>query len=168
MNRRIVVAAAAAVAVVAIVVVVALVVFRPGSTPRSQPSSQPTSATTSPKPLVAPERLDSVLLTADEVNTVMGASNMQPVSEIVHSPDMSVYTVSKPECLGALTVRNWAVYQYSGFTAMSYVTVRDPGDRWERDVDETAVSFPSAERALGFVTNSTRQWRACAGQRLTF
>lgn len=165
MNRRIIiiiiVVAAAAVAVVAVVVVVVLLVRGPGSTP---PTSEPASQ---PKPTVAPERLDSMLLTAEEVNTVMGASDMQPTSEIVHAPNMSVYTVSNPQCLGALTVRNAAVYQYSGFTAMSFVTVRDPGDRWQRDVDETVVGFPSADLALAFVTGQTSQWRACAGQRLT-
>lgn len=40
---------------------------------------------TPPPPSVAPENLDAILLTAAEINTVMGASNMQSDKGIRHA-----------------------------------------------------------------------------------
>jgi hypothetical protein len=56
---------------------------------------------TTTMPTIAPDRLDSILLTSGEANAIMGASEMQPYTEIFHRTDNSGRTLSNSECLGA-------------------------------------------------------------------
>jgi hypothetical protein len=116
-------------------------------------------------PMVAPDRLDSILLSAQDVNTLMGASGMQ--AGPIHHLGGAGQTVSNPDCLGALIPAQQPVYQGSGNTAISGQELREPGNDANHDVVQAAVSFPSADLALAFVKNSADKWRACAGQTIT-
>jgi len=73
--------------------------------------------------------------------------------------------LSNPDCLGALAAIQGSVYQGSGYTAVrgQALNAEDP----PHFVHEAAVSFPSAEQALGFVRTSADKWQACVGQLLT-
>ena len=114
-------------------------------------------------PTVAPERLSFILLTVQDVNTVMGASRMEPNGPITHATRTSPMTLSNPDCLGAFLNGQTPVYQGSGYTAISAEGLTDP----DHVVDQAAVSFPSADLALAFVKTSAGKWRACAGQTIT-
>jgi serine/threonine kinase PknH len=171
-----IIGAAAAVAVVVAVVAAAIIGRSPGPTPptahktstsapNASPSAQPTSTT--PMPMVAADRLDSILLTAQEINTLMGAANMQARTGISHGPENAI-TLSNQDCLGALFALPQPVYQGSGYTAMSGQGLREPESNYRHAVTQAAVSFPSADLALAFVKNSAGKWRACAGQTITF
>lgn len=139
---------------------------RPHPTASTQTTS-PQSAPTSP-PMVASERLDSILLTVADVNTVMGASGMQPTTPINHGTWLvAERTLSNPDCLGAFFVGETPAYQGSGYTAASVVTLHEPVNNPDHRLGQAVVSFPSPDLALAFVKTSVGKWRACAGQTLT-
>jgi PknH-like extracellular domain len=126
-----------------------------------------TFPTPPPGRTVAPDRLESILPTVQDVNTVMGASGMQPTAPIDHSMGTSSWTLSNPDCQGAFGAGGEAVYRGSGYTAISGEELLDPGNNADHDVGQAAVSFPSADLALAFVKTSAGKWRACAGQTIT-
>jgi hypothetical protein len=140
---------------------------RPHPTASTQATS-PQSAPTSPAPIVASERLDSILLTLADVNTMMGASGMQPTAPISHTTwVVAERTLSNPDCLGAFFVGETPAYQGSGYTAASVEALHELGNNPDHRVGQAAVSFPSADLALAFLKTSVGKWRACAGQTLT-
>src|SRR6478735_222760 len=133
----------------------------------STQTSSPQRAMTSAAPLVAPDRLDSILLTVADVNAAMGASGMQPTTPIAHAPrEVVERTLSNPECLGAFFVGEPPAYQASGYTAASIVTLHEMVSNPDHRLGQAVVSFPSADQALAFVATSVGKWRACAGQTL--
>jgi serine/threonine kinase PknH len=125
-----------------------------------------TTRTTTTIPTVPPERLNAILLGAAEINTIMGTSNMQ-LGVTSTEMEKTTYTLSNPDCLGALGPRLEPVYAQSGYTAMSNQLLLEPVARPEHFVDESAVTFPSADQAAAFVTSSAAKWKACAGQTVT-
>ena len=129
-------------------------------------SSKPTSP-----PTVSPGKLDSVLLTAQEINQVMGASGMQaPAKDAIdYDPDRlpATLTLSNPDCLGAVFVGEDKVYQGSGYTAISLQSLSEPGDDADHRVTQAAVSFSSADQALALAKSSAVKWKGCAGQTIT-
>jgi hypothetical protein len=159
-KRWIIAAAAAAAAIVTTaIVVVAIIGLGPGPT-----TPTPHKTSTTPTPTVAPDRLDSILLSAPDVNSIMGDSGMQLDGPIVHAPYDLPGTVSNLDCLGTLFPNYDPVYRGSGYTAIIDAGLIDPANIPSDNVDQAAVSFPSADLALVFLKNSAVKWKACAGQ----
>ena len=131
------------------------------STGCSTSTPPPKSGTAS----VAPD-LDAILLSADQINTLMGASGMQP-GTVGREPLHPTFTVSKPDCSGTLTVAEDSVYAGSGYTAVREQRLQEPGDHRQHLVGQAAVHFPSADRASAFVKSSADKWRACSTQTVT-
>jgi serine/threonine kinase PknH len=121
--------------------------------------------TTTPIPTVAPERLDSILLTDQEAGTILGAKGVNE-SQLVHKTDATERTLSIRDCLGAYLPATDPVYKDSGYTAISAASVVDNDDS-EHWVQQTVVGFPSPDQALAFVKSSAAKWKACAGQYIT-
>jgi hypothetical protein len=119
----------AAVAVVLVVVVgaVAIWLIIPGPKPPPDP--------------IAATRLNSLLLSSSDINSIMGATNIQPGKPIT-SMGTSSMTVSVPDCQGAL------------------YTTQDP-------VNQAVVAFPTADKAKAFLQTSVDKWKNCAGQTVT-
>jgi hypothetical protein len=167
-RRRLLIAGGAGLAVVvAIAAVAVLVSQKPSPAPASKPgipAAAPSAAAPSAGAPTPSVDLNSILLSPTDINTVMGASNIQPTKQ---DEQMAVpqSTLSNPECLGALAPIQDPVYQNSGYTAVRGQTLNaeDPA----HFVHEAAVSFSSAEQALGFVRTSEEKWQACVGQLLT-
>ena len=166
-RKRLLIAAGAGLAVVVAVVVVAvLVTQRPSPTPSPKPST-PAAAPAPNTPGATPTpsaNLGSILLSPADVNTVMGASNMQPTNQ-AEQMNVPPGTLSNPDCLGALLPIQGSVYQGSSYSEVrgQALNAEDP----PHFVYEAAVSFPSAEQALAFVRTSADKWQACVGQLLT-
>ncbi len=159
-KRRIVAAAAVVAFVVAVGVVLIIIGLGQAATTAT------THPNTNSTPTVAADRLDSILVSVQDVNTLMGASNMQSNGGINHglgSPE----TLSNPDCLGALFIAQQPVYESSGYVAVSVENLREPENPYAHLVEQAAVSFPSADMALAFLNNSAAKWRACAGQTIT-
>ena len=144
------------VAIVVAAVAVALVAGS-GKTP---PSPRTTART------IAPDRLVSMLLPSAQVNTIMGASNMQG-GKLGQSPAGPSVQLSKPECDGALYPGETPTYDGSGYTKLNYLVLEEPGDSSDHFVDQDVAAFPSADLANAFVKTSAGQWKSCAGQNVT-
>jgi serine/threonine-protein kinase len=121
-----------------------------------------------PTRTVAPDRLDSILLTAQEADTIMGATNLQPPKSIRHATYTDPpLTTSNPQCLSKSVPARDEVYQSTGYTAVSADMLSAPKGEPERYVNQAAVSFASADKSLAFVKSSAGAWRACARQSYT-
>jgi serine/threonine-protein kinase len=117
--------------------------------------------------MVAPDRLDSILLEAADINSVMGVSTMQPQAPIGHTTGSNQTTLSNPDCVGTFYPGQSVVYQGSGYTAVSVQQLSEAGDVHYHLVAQAAASFPSADQALAFLKTSAGKWGACAGQTIT-
>jgi hypothetical protein len=147
-------------AVAAIVAVVVIVSGSHSGSNGSGQSAQPTA------PMVTPERLESILLTAAQVNSIMGASTMQ-AGKVGQAPANASAQLSKPECNGALYPGESPTYSGSGYTKLNYLVLAEPGDHNDHFVDQDVATFPSADLARAFLKTSADQWKSCAGQVVT-
>lgn len=142
---------AVVVAVVAVVVIVA--VNGSGSEPTPQP------------PTLAPNELNSLLLTTNEVESVVGVTNLSP-GEVYDEMASNPVTVSEPDCAGAQYNALQTVYAGSGYSAVAdqQLTAQEPKYVF---VNQSVVLFPSQDHAQRFVTNSADEWEACSGRNMT-
>jgi hypothetical protein len=108
-------------------------------------------------------RLDEFLLTADEVDVVMGSRD---IGLIDSAQDMADHSsgISDPGCLGALYNAEADVYQGSGWTDVADQVLTEPQDDSDHWVEQTVVQFPSHQHALDFFNKSVRDWTNCIGK----
>jgi hypothetical protein len=109
--------------------------------------------------------LDKVLLGIDEVNAVMGTTDLEVTSDIDEMTDSSD-KVSDPDCLGAMFGAEEAVYKGSGWTAVRDIVAREPEDDNDHWIEQTAVIYPEASNARRFFEKSRSSWEKCAGSSL--
>ena len=107
-------------------------------------------------------RLDDVLLSIGELNSIMGATHMKVTSKLQQMTDHSG-KVSDPDCLGAIYGAEQPVYSDSGWTAMRDQVAREPGQDNQHWVEQTAVLYPSGEKAQKFFDDSKSAWQKCSG-----
>jgi PknH-like extracellular domain len=154
--------AGAAAVITAGVVVAVTGCSTPSSHTASPTPATPTPAT--PMPTVAPDRLDSILLTPQEANTLLGSSSMETSVPINHETyTKNLPTVSNPDCLSTVGIILDPVYRGSGYGGLSTDILLDS----KHQLSQAVASFPSADQALAFVENLAGKWRACAGQTIT-
>src|SRR5947208_9280598 len=113
-------------------------------------------------PPLAEAKLDDVLLSIGELNDIMGSTQMTVTSEPKEMTDHSG-EVSDPDCLGAIYGAEEPVYAGSGWTAMRDQVAREPGEDNEHWVEQTAVLYPSAEKAQKFFDEAKSSWEKCSG-----
>jgi outer membrane murein-binding lipoprotein Lpp len=113
-------------------------------------------------PPLTEAKLDDVLLSVGELNGIMGSTQMKVTSELEEMTDHSG-DVSDPDCLGAIYGAEEPVYAGSGWTAMRDQVAREPGEDNEHWVEQTAVLYPSAEKAQQFLDDSKSSWQKCSG-----
>jgi serine/threonine kinase PknH len=78
--------------------------------------------------------------------------------------------MSHPNCRGALYTAQQSGYSGSGWVPVSDQVLRDrspDSNGVTLYVDQTAVTFPSADVAREFLKASTAKWKGCAGQIVT-
>ena len=118
----------------------------------------------SPTPDVPPldeAALDRVLLSVDELNSVMGSIRMKVSSELDEMTDHSA-EVSNPDCLGAVYAAEDPVYAGTGWTAVRDQVAREPDSDNDHWVEQTAVIYPAASNAQNFFDRSSVSWQDCA------
>jgi hypothetical protein len=113
------------------------------------------------RPLLAAQ-LDGVLLSIAQLNEVMGATKMEVVLTGQEMSDNSE-AVSDPDCLGSIFGAEDTVYQGSAWTAVRDQVAREPRDDNDHWVEQSAVLYPSEQRAADFVENSASAWKDCGG-----
>ncbi|MHA7649448.1 serine/threonine-protein kinase PknH/PknJ [Mycobacterium sp. ML4] len=115
---------------------------------------------------IAEDRLSSLLLTPSEINSVMGASAIQP-GEPITAMDSSPVTLSAPDCQGAVYGSQEPAYAGSGYTGISGLVSSEPGDDYDHWVNQAAIAFPTADKARSFLQTSLNRWKNCAGKTIT-
>jgi hypothetical protein len=132
----------------------------------SQPSntiSQPPSPTVAP---VTEAALDGLLLSPDQINTVMDATGMAVTQPWNTLNDVGFENpASPPECNPLDGAAEAAAYTGSGWTAERGQSLTEPQP--EHDVDQGVILFPSAQAAAAFVSASSQSWPACANRSYT-
>jgi serine/threonine kinase PknH len=159
---------AAGIALICVIAaVVAVVLAKVGPGPDTTPA-QPTAPT--PLPTVAPAQVKAVLLSADEITELMGATEMTG-SQVYTTMGSGSITISDESCMGAAYTAQESVYNGSGWSAVSDQTLKQPRAERPTDnsawVDQTAVTFPSDDQARAFLENSADKWNGCAGKTVT-
>ncbi|HTQ15891.1 serine/threonine-protein kinase PknH/PknJ, partial [Mycobacterium sp.] len=119
-----------------------------------------------PKPIAA-ERLPSLLLSASEINSIMGATSMTPGDPITTMSKASSLTLSQPSCLGVLYATQDPTYANSGYSAVNGLVSNESGDSMQHFVHQAVVSFPTADKASDFLKTSEDAWKGCAGKTIT-
>ena len=109
--------------------------------------------------------LDKVLLSIDEINDVMGTTDLEVTSDIDDMTDSSD-KVSDPDCLGAMFGAEEAVYKGSGWTDVRDVVAREPDEDNDHWIEQTAVIYPEAGNAKRFFEKSRSIWEKCADSSL--
>jgi PknH-like extracellular domain len=117
------------------------------------------STTHAPIPASA---LDGMLLSATDVNSVMGTTAMKVSDAITDVSDHS-NLLPNVNCLGIWDIGEKKVYDGSGWTAIHGQALRQPhsGD-WDSLVVQAVVAFPSADAAKKFFTTSADRWSKCS------
>ena len=122
---------------------------------------RPPNAGLSDVPPLDESKLDGVVLSIAEINTIMGSSTMKVTSELDEMTDHSD-AVSDAECLGAIYGAEEPVYAGSGWTAVLDQISREEGDDNEHWVEQTVVLYPSADKAKSFFEKSKAMWQECS------
>ncbi|MCF6390094.1 sensor domain-containing protein [Mycobacterium sp. MBM] len=113
-------------------------------------------------PPLKESQLDDVLLPIGEINDIMGSDTMEVTGELDQMVDHSG-DVSEPDCLGSIFGAEQPVYGDSGYTAVRDQVSREPDEDNAHWVEQTAVLYPSADKAQRFFDNARSSWDACAG-----
>jgi hypothetical protein len=94
-------------------------------------------------------QLDRVMLSIDELNSIVGSTDLEVVSEMEEMSDNS-RAVSDPDCLGVLFGAEEKVYDGSDWTAVRDQVIREPTDDKEHWIEQTVVLYPKAAHAEKF------------------
>src|SRR5258708_741478 len=93
--------------------------------------------------------LDKAVLGIDEINDIMGTTDLEVTSDIDNMTDSSD-KVSDPDCLGAMFGAEEPVYKGSGWTAVRDIVAREPDEDNDHWVEQTVVLYPQAANANRF------------------
>lgn len=143
----------------AAVVVAVLVVVAVRALPINEP--QPPA----PPPPMTPASVNTLLLTTNETEAIMGVSNLEP-SKVFDQMTESSQRISNTACAGAQFNAVKSVYDGSGYSVVAdqVLTAESPEYVY---VNQTVVLYPSADQAEKFLSRSTDAWRNCAGESVT-
>ncbi len=112
------------------------------------------------KPPLAESALDDILLSVDDVSSIVGGTGLQVSNSSEDLADNSE-DIDKPECLGAFYAAEQQVYEGSGWKAVRDEIIREPGDQKQHWVEQTLVLFANADKALNFFEKSRDSWKKC-------
>jgi hypothetical protein len=129
-----------------------------GDKSASKSTTSPTTTTTTAPP-VAEKGLKGLLLTPEEINPVMEATDMAITQRHDALSDDSA-TMEPEVCLAVDGAAQAKVYAGSGYTAVREQTLSE-GDDFAHYVDQAVVLFPSAKQATAFFDVSAKQWPSC-------
>jgi hypothetical protein len=118
-------------------------------------------------PPVTAGALEGLLLNEAEINKAMGATEMTVLETSKQMWDSSK-EVSRVECLGAYGAAEYEVYTGSGWSAVRYSSLQEPGDDPPHFAEQAVVSFPSRDVAAKFFEGSAQAWARCANSGYSF
>jgi eukaryotic-like serine/threonine-protein kinase len=142
------------------------------TTTAATPTSTPTITTTTttpapPPPPVAPTDLSKLLLSNDELQSIMAAPALAARASITQPDASTAETFDPADWEGAMYAGRAQSYQGSGYQGF-YGTEHDDRDmRALAQVEQAVAAFDSSAAALAYRDRSVDLWRQCAGKRLT-
>jgi PknH-like extracellular domain len=105
--------------------------------------------------------LTASLLSADELNSIMGATGMTPHTPVSQMGDHR-NLLPNLNCLGVWQVNEAPIYESSHWKSVRQQLVRVPdADQWNFLVVQSVVSYRTADAARQFFTESTDRWSKC-------
>ena len=121
-------------------------------------STQKHTSPTSPVPASA---LGGLLLSAGDIDAVMGTHGM-----VAHLPftilGQHSNLLPNRNCLGIWQVGESAIYDNSSLTGFRGQDLRQPDpDTWDAMVVQAVVSYPAADAAQAFFSESADRWSKC-------
>jgi hypothetical protein len=123
--------------------------------------SNSTQNHTSPTSTVPASALDGLLLSAGDIDTVMGTHGMvahQPFTNLAQRSNL----LPNKNCLGIWQVGEAAIYDGSSLTGFRGQDLRQPDtDTWDALVVQAVVSYPAADAARAFFSESADRWSKC-------
>jgi hypothetical protein len=112
--------------------------------------------------LVPDSALTGSLLSADELNAIMGTSGMTPHPPVSQMGDHR-NLLPNLNCLGVWQVNEAPIYDSSHWKSVRQQMFRTPDtDGWDSLVVQSVVSYRTADGAREFFTESTDRWSKCA------
>jgi hypothetical protein len=111
-----------------------------------------------PRPVVARE-LDALLLSPEQINPLMGATELAVTRKHDAMSDDSA-TMQPRECLAIDGAAQAQVYDGSGYTAVRDQALND-GNSFTHYAEQAVVLFPTAKQAKVFFFASALRWPAC-------
>ncbi|MEO6793650.1 MAG: sensor domain-containing protein [Mycobacterium sp.] len=108
---------------------------------------------------MAEDGLRALLLTGEQVNPIMAATDMAVTRTHSALSDDSA-TMEPRECLAVDGAAQAQVYADSGHTGVREQALSE-GDDFEHYVDQAVIAFPSADQAVAFFSAAAQQWPAC-------
>lgn len=138
-------------------------------------SSPATTTTASPKTPLAQAALPDLMLSPNDIDTVLGAtgtSSDPPITKLLEDPFKREDYTFPAECRYTVHAALASVYADSGSTAVYGYHDEAPAppgaDQLESpEVYQVVVLFPSAEQASAFFATSAQRWPACANRQDT-
>ena len=130
-----------------------------GGNQGAKTSTTRSTTTTTTAPPLADTALPALLLSPEQVNTAMAATEMTITKTHFEMSDDSAAMEPK-ECLAIDGSAQAQVYAGSGYSAEREQTLQE-GDNFTHYVQQAVVLFPSAKQAGAFFTASAQQWPAC-------
>lgn len=118
-----------------------------------------------PPPTVEPSALNSLLLSPDEIDPIVGTTNLKP-GEVYKKMVAEPPAISDAECVGAQYNAVLSVYAGSGYSMVVDQALTSDEPRYTY-VNQTAVLFPSEDQARAFLESSANTWKNCAHRTLT-
>jgi PknH-like extracellular domain len=119
------------------------------------------SGASEPPRLVPDSALTGSLLSADELNAIMGTSGMTPHTPVSQMGDHR-NLLPNLNCLGVWQVNEAPIYESSHWKSVRQQLVRAPDtDGWDSLVVQSVVSYRTADGAREFFTESTNRWSKC-------
>jgi hypothetical protein len=133
---------------------------QPNQGPKASTSAPTTTITKAPPPVMEGS-LKEFLLAPEQINAVMGSTDMKVTNSRTAMSDDSA-TMTPRECLAIDGSAQAQVYANSGFMDERDQTLnRQEGDNLTHFAEQAVVLFPTAKEASDFFTASAQQWQAC-------
>lgn len=125
-------------------------------------SNQTAGQASEPPKSVADSALPGLLLTAKDVETIMGVSGMTPQNPVDVMGDHR-NLLPNLNCLGVWQVNEAPIYDPSHFKTLRQQMLRTPNsDNWNSLVVQSAVTYRTADAAQAFFADSADRWSKCA------
>jgi len=111
--------------------------------------------------LVPDSALPGLLLSVDDVNSIMETTGMTPHSPVAQMGDHR-NLLPNLNCLGVWQVNEASIYESSHWKTVRQQMFRAPDtDQWENLVVQSVVSYRTGDAAREFLTESTDRWSKC-------